>query len=94
MRMLKLAVDLIEHLLIMTSTQGVMISTSSYQKTNAFDGERLDEFPTASLDSGQCQLQVEARGGPQVTWLSDGSWTVFQKVLLNVSRKLNYPVKR
>ena len=52
MRMLKLAVVMIEHFLIMTSTQGLVIPTSSYQKTNAFDGELLDDFPTASL--GKC----------------------------------------
>jgi len=101
MRILKLAVVMIEHLLIMTSTQGLVIPTSSYQKSNAFDGELLDEFPTASLvkclkkcdadrpecqaarynvDSGKCHRLVEARGGPQVTWLSGGSWTLFQKV--------------
>ena len=49
MRMLKLTVVMIEHLLIMTSTEGVMIATSSYIKSDAFDGELLDEFPTASL---------------------------------------------
>jgi len=101
MRMLKLTVVMIEHLLIMTSTEGVMIATSSYIKSDAFDGELLDEFPTASLvkclktcdvdrplcqasrynaDSRQCQRLANAMGGPPVTWLSDGNWTVFQKV--------------
>ena len=97
MQMLKLALVMMEHLLFMTSTQGVNISTTSYKKSDAFEGELLDEFPTASLtkclkecdvdrpmcqagrynaDSGQCQRLTNATGG--VTWLSDGSWTVFQ----------------
>ena len=49
MHILKVALVMIEHLLIMTSTQNVTISTSSYQESDAFDGELLDEFPTASL---------------------------------------------
>ena len=49
MQMLKIAVVMIEYLLMMTSTQGVMMSTRLYNKRDAFDGELLDEFPTAHL---------------------------------------------
>jgi len=101
MQMLKLAVVMIEYFLMMTDTQGLKISTRFYNESDAFDGELLDEFPTASLvkclnmcdvdrllcqasrynaDSRQCQRLANATGGPPVTWLSDGNWTVFQKV--------------
>ena len=55
MQMLKIALVMIEHLLIMTSTQDVTVSTSSYQESDAFDGELIDDFLTVSL--GKCLKQ-------------------------------------
>ena len=48
MRILKTALVVIEHLLIIASTKGVTIS-SSYNKSDVFHGDLLDEFQTVSL---------------------------------------------
>ena len=47
--MFKLALVVTEHLLVFKFLQGHIVPTSSFKKSDAFEGELLDEFPTASL---------------------------------------------